>query len=119
MYIGEQDDVVFEYTNSRKRDGSESFLAIDNNASERQIKQFVIGRKNWMFAGREAGAENAALLFSLVVSCKLAGVGPFAYFRDVLLRIHSHPAKRIAELIPRAWQTRFAPAAFTRAHSAA
>ncbi len=65
------------------------FLAIDNNHSERQIKQLVIGRKNWMFAGSEAGAESAAVLYSLVVSCKLAGVDPFAYFRDVLLRIHT------------------------------
>jgi transposase len=96
-----------------------SFLAIDNNHSERQIKQLVIGRKNWMFAGSETGAENAAILFSLVVSCKLAGVDPFAYFRDVLLRIHTHPAEHIAELIPREWQTRFAPAASATAQSAA
>ena len=95
------------------------FLAIDNNHSERQIKQLVIGRKNWMFAGSEAGAENAAILFSLVVSCKLAGVDPFAYFRDVLLRIHTHPAERITELIPREWKTRFAPATPTAAQSAA
>lgn len=87
------------------------FLAIDNNHSERQIKQLVIGRKNWLFAGSEGGAENAAILYSLVVSCKLAGVDPFAYFRDVLLRIHTHPAERIGELIPREWKTRFGPAA--------
>lgn len=83
------------------------FLAIDNNHSERQIKQLVIGRKNWLFAGSEGGAENAARLYSLVVSCKLAEVDPFAYFRDVLLRIHTHPAERIGELIPREWKTRF------------
>ena len=96
-----------------------SFLAIDNNHSERQIKQLVIGRKNWMFAGSEDGAGSAAILFSLVVSCKLAGVDPFSYFRDVLLRIHTHPADRIAELIPREWKTRFAPAALDPAQSAA
>jgi len=95
------------------------FLAIDNNHSERQIKQLVIGRKNWMFAGSEDGAENAAILYSLVVSCKLAGVDPFAYFRDVLLRIHTHPAERIAELIPREWKTRFGSAAPAPVQSAA
>lgn len=96
------------------------FLAIDNNHSERQIKQLVIGRKNWMFLGSDAGAENAAILYSLVVSCKLAGVDPFAYFRDVLLRIHTHPAERIAELIPREWKTRFgADLAVPTAQSAA
>ena len=96
-----------------------SFLAIDNNHSERQIKQLVIGRKNWLFAGSEDGAGSAAILFSLVVSCKLAGVDPFAYFRDVLMRIHTHPAERVTELIPREWKTRFAPATPTPAQSAA
>jgi hypothetical protein len=95
------------------------FLAIDNNHSERHIKQLVIGRKNWMFLGSEAGAENAALLYSLVVSCKLAGVDPFAYFRDVLMRIHAHPVEHIAELIPREWKTRFGPAAALQTQSAA
>ena len=95
------------------------FLAIDNNHSERQIKQLVIGRKNWMFAGSQTGAGSAAILFSLVVSCKLAGIDPFAYFRDVLLRIHTHPAERVTELIPREWKTRFAPATPTPAQSAA
>jgi len=95
------------------------FLAIDNNHSERQIKQLVIGRKNWLFAGSESGAQNAAILYSLVVSCKLAGVDPFVYFRDVLLRIHTHPTERITELIPREWKTRFAPATPAPAQSAA
>jgi transposase len=86
-----------------------AFLAIDNNLSERQIKQMVIGRKNWMFAGSENGARNAAILFSLVASCKLTGVDPFAYVRDILTRLQHHPADRIHELIPREWQRRFAP----------
>jgi transposase len=83
------------------------WLNIDNNLSERQIKQLVIGRKNWLFAGSEEGARNAAILFSVVVSCKLAGVDPFAYLRDVLTRIQTHPADRIHELIPREWKARF------------
>jgi transposase len=86
-----------------------AFLDLDNNLSERQIKQMVIGRKNWMFAGSEHGARNAAVLFSLVVSCRLAGVDPFAYFRDILTRLQSQPAERICELIPREWKKRFGP----------
>lgn len=86
-----------------------AFLSIDNNLSERQVKQMVIGRKNWMFAGSENGARNAAILFSLVVSCKLTGVDPFVYFRDILTRLQHHPADRIHELIPSEWQKRFAP----------
>jgi transposase len=72
-----------------------------------------------MFAGSDSGAENAAVLYSLVVSCKLAGVDPFAYFRDVLLRIHTHPLERIAELIPREWKTHFAPTTPPATQSAA
>ena len=60
-----------------------------------------------MPAGSEGGAENAAILFSVVVSCKLHGVDPFAYLRDVLMRIHRHPSDRVHQLIPREWQKRF------------
>jgi transposase len=93
------------------------YLSIDNNHSERQIKQMVIGRKNWMFAGSETGAEDAAILFSIVVSCKLAAVDPFAYLRDVLTRIHSHPADRIHELAPRQWKPRFGAGAPNHPHA--
>ncbi len=86
-----------------------AWLSIDNNLSEQQIKQLVIGRKNWLFAGSEDGARNAAVLFSVVVSCKLAGVDPFAYLKDVLIRISTHPADRVHELIPREWKKRFGP----------
>lgn len=85
-----------------------AFLNIDNNHSERQIKQLVLGRKAWLFAGSDQGARNAAILFSVVVSCKLAGVDPFAYLRDLLTRIQTHPADRMHELIPREWKRLFA-----------
>jgi transposase len=94
-----------------------AYLAIDNNHSERQIKLLVIGRKNWLFCGSEQGAKNAAVLYSLMGSCKLAGVDPAAYLRDVLLRIHNHPADRIGELSPRQWKQRFAPQPETTASS--
>ena len=55
----------------------------------------VIGRKNWLFAGSQEGAKNAAILFSVIVSCKLHGVDPFAYLKDVVIRIHTHPADLI------------------------
>lgn len=96
-----------------------AFLDIDNNLSERQIKQMVMGRKNWMFAGSEAGARNAAILFSVIVSCKLQGVDPFTYLRDVLARIPTHPKDQMHELTPREWKQRFAPDAAPASHSAA
>jgi transposase len=50
-----------------------------------------------------AGAHRAAVIYSLIQSCRLVDVDPFAYLRDVLLRVATHPAERIAELTPRAW----------------
>ena len=79
-------------------------LAIDNNAAERALRLVAVGRKNWMFAGSDAGGRRAALLYSLVGTCKHLGVDPFAYFRDVIGQVATHPMRRIAELTPRGWQ---------------
>ena len=79
-------------------------LDIDNNISERILRMVVIGRKNYMFAGSEAGAWRAAIIYSLVASCKLNGIDPFAYFRDVLERVSTHPAEAIDELLPNNWK---------------
>lgn len=81
----------------------DGLLPLDNNAAERSLRAPVVGRKNWMFAGSEEGAERAAILYSIVVSCRLHGVDPWAYLNDVLRRVQDHPAKRINELTPKAW----------------
>jgi transposase len=49
--------------------------------------------KNWLFAGSDEGAERACILYSLIASCKLHGVNPFDYLRDVLVRVGDHPAR--------------------------
>ena len=79
-------------------------LEIDNNLSERILRMVVIGRKNYMFAGSEAGAWRAAIIYSLVASCKLNEIDPFRYFRDVLARVSTHPATKIDELLPSEWK---------------
>jgi hypothetical protein len=79
-------------------------LDIDNNLSERTLRMVVIGRKNYMFAGSEAGARRAAIIYSLVASCKLSEIDPFAYFRDVLERVSTHPADKTDELLPSNWK---------------
>jgi len=79
-------------------------LEIDNNLSERTLRMVVIGRKNYMFAGSEAGAWRAAIIYSLVASCKLNDIDPFRYFRDVLARVSTHPAAKIDELLPSEWK---------------
>jgi hypothetical protein len=64
----------------------------------------VIGRKNYLFAGSEAGAQRAAIIYSLVASCKLHDIDPFRYFQDVLTRVSTHPANKIDELLPSEWK---------------
>jgi len=82
-------------------------LEIDNNRSERAMRPIAVGRKNWLFAGSVAGGERAAVIYSLIESCKRHGVNPQCYLTDVLERVCTHPNKRIAELTPRQWKNRF------------
>jgi len=79
-------------------------LEIDNNLAERTLRMVAVGRKNWMFAGSEAGAERAAIIYSLVASCKLNGIDPFAYFRDVLEKVTTYPVSKINDLLPSNWK---------------
>jgi transposase len=82
-------------------------LAIDNNRAENQLRIIAVGRKNWLFAGSFDGARRAALLYSLVQSCKLIDVPPFDYLKDILLRIATHPQRLIGQLTPKGWAATF------------
>src|SRR5215471_13535799 len=75
-------------------------LEIDNNAAERALRVVTLGRKNYLFAGSDAGGERAAVIYSLIGTAKLNDLDPEAYLREVLTRIADHPIKRIEELLP-------------------
>ena len=75
-------------------------LEIDNNAAERAIRALVLGRRNYLFAGSDAGGETAARLYSLIGTCRLNGLDPHRYMRHVLERIAAHPINRVEELLP-------------------
>lgn len=79
-------------------------LEVDNNRAERAIKPVVIGRKNYLFMGGPKGGEAAAVLYTLVETCKRNKVDPYHYLADVLERLPTHPHKKIDELLPYNWQ---------------
>ena len=79
-------------------------LEIDNGATERANRGIAIGRNNWVFFGSDAGGKTAAVLLSFIATCKRNTVEPFAWFRDVLSRIATHPVNRLAELLPHNWK---------------
>lgn len=80
-------------------------LPIDNNWIENQIRPVALGRKNWLFAGSLRAGQRAAAVMSLIQSAKLNGHDPHAYLKDVMTRLPTHKASRIAELLPHRWQS--------------
>ncbi len=82
-------------------------IEIDNNAAERSLRGVALGRKNYLFAGSDAGGERAAAIYSLIGSAKLNGLDPEAYLREVLTRIPDHPINHIDELLP--WNLKSTP----------
>jgi transposase len=78
-------------------------LPIDNNASEGALRVCALGRKNFLFVGTDAAGENLAGLYSLIGTCEANGINPIDYLADVLLRVQTHPASRIDELLPHNW----------------
>jgi transposase len=75
-------------------------IEIDNNTAERSIRPVVLGRRNYLFAGSDAGGERAANIYSLIGSAMLNAMDPYIYLRHVLERIAEHPINRIEELLP-------------------
>jgi transposase len=84
-------------TNQRKalrRFLDDAKLPLDNNFAERGLRIFALGRKNFLFAGHIEGAQNLAVLQSIVSTCRLHGVSPYEYVRDMLIRMQHHVAAR-------------------------
>src|SRR4051812_45788119 len=80
-------------------------ICLSNNAAERAIRGIAVGRRNWTFAGSDAGGRRAAALYTLIETAKLNDVDPRAWLADVLTRLPDHPALRLHELLPWAWKT--------------
>ena len=79
-------------------------ICLSNNAAERALRGFALGRRSWLFAGSERrGADRAAAIATLIMTAKLNDVDPQAWLADVLARIAEHPTQRLEELLPWRW----------------
>lgn len=76
---------------------------VDNNRSEAALRIAALGRKNFLFVGHPEAGCNLAGLYSLMATCRLHGVNPEAYLADVLMRVGTHPAAEIDDLLPHRW----------------
>lgn len=83
---------------------TQGFLNIDNNAGERALKRVAIGRKNWLFAGNDAAAQNHARLWTLIASCERHGACPERYLTSVLANIGQTSPQELHQLLPDIWK---------------
>ena len=81
----------------------EGRVAIDNNPAERALRPIGIGRKNWLFAGADTGAETLARAMTVIETAKMTGLDPQAYLTDIFSRNSDHKIKHLDELLPRNW----------------
>ena len=79
-------------------------ICITNNAAEREVRGIARGRKAWLFVGSDRGGERAAMMYSLIQTCRLNDVDPLAWLTDVLARIADLPQSRLHELLPWSWK---------------
>ena len=98
---------AFRYGLSRRASFSlfleDGRVAIDNNPAERALRPIGIGRKNWLFAGADTGAETLARAMTIIETAKMNGLDPQAYLADILARVHDHKINRLDELLPWNW----------------
>jgi hypothetical protein len=80
-------------------------ICLSNNAAERALRGFALGRKSWLFAGSERGADRAAAVTTLIATAKLNDVDPLAWLADVLACIADIPQSRLPELLPWQWKS--------------
>lgn len=83
---------------------TDAALNIDNNQIENAIRPIAIGKKNWLFAGSHDAAQRAAMIYSLFATCRMHGVNPYNWIKDVLERMHLYTTANIAELLPQYWK---------------
>jgi hypothetical protein len=108
--LGEPVRSALSHWEALARYTEQGYLSIDNNLSERTLRQVVVGRANWQFCGSAAGGDTAAALYNAVATCKHLGLDPSAYPRELLPALHalgdSPHEEALADWLPDAWQKR-------------
>lgn len=79
-------------------------LCIDNNPVENAVRPVAIGRKNYLFAGSHEAAQRAAMMYSLLATCRMHNINPYEWLKDVLVRMPDYDVKNLAELLPQNWK---------------
>jgi transposase len=79
-------------------------VCLSNNAAERALRGVAVGRKNWTFAGSDGGGHRAAVVYTLIETCKMNDVDPQAWLADILARLPDHPANKVVDLLPWNWR---------------
>jgi transposase len=85
---------------------TDAILQIDNNPVENAVRPVAIGRKNYLFAGSHEAAQRAAMIYSLLATCRMHDVNPFDWLKYVFENIHLYTTKNIEELLPQNWKKR-------------
>jgi transposase len=78
-------------------------ICLSNNAAERALRGFALGRKSWLFAGSDRGANRVAMVATLITTAKLNDIDPLAWLANVLGRINGHPVRALDNLLPWNW----------------
>lgn len=96
-------DYVLERREGLSRFLKDGRIEIDSNLVENSIRPCAIGRKNWLFVGHPDAGDRPAVFYSLMASCRLHGINPFEYLRDVLTRLPGVKSSQIEQFTPSAW----------------
>jgi Uncharacterized protein conserved in bacteria len=112
--IGEAIAYTYSLLPRLSRYVNDGHINIDNNLIENAIRPLALGRKNWLFCGNNASAHRAAIVYSLIGTCKAAGVDPIEWMEDVLCKLpyYHRYGKDLSELLPRTLSTRASPDAY-------
>ncbi|WP_249439305.1 IS66 family transposase, partial [Escherichia coli] len=93
-------DYILNHWNALNEFCRDGQVEIDNNIGENALRSVAVGRKNYLFFGSDKGGESAAIIYSLLVTCKLNEVEPEDWLREVIVKLNDWPSNRVHELLP-------------------